>query len=139
MNNREKSILAIDVGTKRIGLAIASVVSRLPSVLPTIANNEDAFTKIKEIITDKSVNTIVVGIPRSLEGNDTQQTTYTRDWVKQMQSQISIPVVFQDEAGTSVKATEFLRLTKKKFEKPDIDGLAASYILDDFLATRTNA
>ncbi len=128
------SVLALDVGSKRIGIAIASLVSRLPSPLKTLENNEDFLPALQSIITAENIETLVVGLPRGLDGQNTEQTAYIQSFVEDLKQQITLPVHLQDEALTSKKAEVELDARGKSYQRGDIDALAANYILEDFLA-----
>jgi putative Holliday junction resolvase len=125
------SIISLDVGKTRIGVAKANTIARLPSPYTTLINGPDIVSQIQGILDKESVGLIVVGLPRSLSGNETEQTAYTRDFAKQLEN--IAPIVFQDEALTSAKAEKELSNRGKPFKKGDIDALAATYILEDYL------
>ena len=127
MNN----IIALDVGESRIGVAIANSVARLPSPLMTLQNSETVWEEIRAVAEQQSANVIVVGLPRNLSGQDTEQTRYVRNFVQSGGEGLQIE--FQDEALTSKKAEQELNLRGKPFTKGDIDALAATYILQDYL------
>ena len=76
---------------------------------------------------------LVVGLPRGLDGQETAQTQTVRDFAAQLREHVAVPMFWQDEALTSQKAEDELSLRKKPFAKGDVDALAATYILDDFL------
>ncbi|MEK7599747.1 MAG: Holliday junction resolvase RuvX [Patescibacteria group bacterium] len=128
------SILALDVGNKRIGVAIASLASRLPSPFKTLDNDDKFLQNLQAIITAENVETLVIGLPRGLDGQATDQTSIVQAFVEQLKTDVSLPTYFQDEALTSRKAEEELESRGKPYAKGDIDALAATYILDDFLA-----
>jgi putative Holliday junction resolvase len=128
-----KKLLALDIGTRRIGTAIADPDTRLPQPLVTIDVSEDVMGKIKAIIAENDINTLVCGVPRGMEGQDTQQTRYTLDFIDRLKENVETPVYVQDEAGTSYKAEAELNSRGKPYAKADIDKLAAVYILEDFL------
>lgn len=127
------SILALDVGGRRIGVARADTVARLPSPLLTLINDDKIFEAIQQLVIDHAANTLVVGLPRNMAGEPTAQTRDIQDFVKQLQDHINIPIYWQDESVTSRKAEQELRQRGKPFTKGDIDALAATYILEDFL------
>jgi putative Holliday junction resolvase len=129
-----KSIIALDVGTVRIGIATASYAARMPHPLTTIPNDDQAIDTIIQILSDEGATHLVVGLPRNLDGDDTQQTQSTRAFAANLASHISTQMHFQDEALTSVKAKEELTARGKLFVKADVDALAATYILEDYLA-----
>lgn len=129
------SMIALDVGERRIGVAIANMASRLPRPLTTLQNDHTTLAEIKKIVSTESVEQVVVGLPRNLSGDDTDQTRYVREFAQSLEG---ISVKFQDEALTSKKAESELRSRGKPYEKSDIDALAATYILEDYLAGAGN-
>lgn len=128
-----KRILAIDVGERRIGLAIADAKNKLPNPFKTIINSDTVLDEICKTIDDESIDTLVVGLPRNLDGKETQQTKYVINFVDDLKLKTNLKLYLEDEALSSVRAKNFLRLTDKPYKKEAIDALAASYILDDFL------
>ena len=126
-------IVALDVGDKRIGVAVASVEARLPRPLVTLANDDDFSRKLADIIDKEAIGAIVVGLPRGMEGQHTAQTVATEKCVERLNQTINLPMIFQDEALTSQKAEEELGSRHQAFTKDEVDALAASYILQDFL------
>jgi putative Holliday junction resolvase len=126
-----KQFLGLDVGLKRTGIARASAQARLAEPLITVPTT-NIFKTLKDLIEEYNVGTMVVGLPRNLDGNDTQQTTWVRDWVMHAKSKIDLPFYWQDEVLTS-RIAEAKKLSYKKMH--DIDSLAAAIILQDFLET----
>lgn len=129
--NNVSSILGLDVGERRIGMSLANTIARFAGPYKTLANTENAIADIRGIIDKESVELVVVGLPRNLSGDETDQTRYCRDFAAQLDPFVTI--VFQDEALTSRKAEAELNARKKPYQKEDIDSLAATYILDDYL------
>lgn len=127
------NILALDVGEKRIGVATASVISRLPHPLTTIIRTENVMHDIVALAAEQRATALVVGLPRGLDGQETAQTKATRDFIAELERHVRVPVHWQDEAVTSRQAEEELRRRGKPYEKGDIDALAATYILEDYL------
>lgn len=130
------SILALDVGERRIGVAIASKLARLPRPLTTLNNEGAIWQRIEDLAQQEAADVVVVGLPRNLSGEDTAQTAYVRAFV---QPSSKFSVVFQDEALTSQKAESELKSRGKPYEKGDIDALAATYILEDYLQQHAGA
>jgi len=134
------TILALDVGAQRIGVATANVIARIASPLVTIPNNESIVETVQQLIAENDVEMLVVGLPRGLDGQETAQTQTVRDFVSNLQQTIGdFPMQFQDEALTSRKAEEELEARGKPYQKGDIDALAATYILDDYLQENAGA
>ncbi len=127
------SIMALDVGGRRIGVALASVAARIPLPLTTIDAGDTAQQAILDLIRRESVIMLCIGLPRGLNGQETQQTATIKAFVAALQKAIDIPVYLQDEAVTSRQAEAELQARGKPYVKGDIDALAATYILEDFL------
>jgi putative holliday junction resolvase len=124
------AIISLDIGTVRTGVAISRAPVHIPSPLVTIPTNE-LKEKLHTLITSESVSAIVVGLPRNMSGESTQQTAYVEALIGDLE--LSVPYVFQDEAATSVKAKAELDARKKPYQKEDIDMLSAVYILEDYM------
>lgn len=128
-------LLGLDVGSVRIGTAIARADVRIAQPLVTVDNNDQVFETIATLITEHGVTAIVVGWPRGMQGQTTKQTKYAEAFVEALRQRVNLPVHLQDEALTSQKAETELRNRNKPFDKAAVDALAATYILDDYLAT----
>lgn len=128
----EHTILALDVGARRIGVAMAHVVARIPNPLKTLSMSEQVVDSIQLLMTEQGAQLLVVGLPRNLRGEDTDQTRFVRLFVEKLHA-AGIITVWQDEALTSVKAQQELNQRSKPYTKSDIDALAATYILEDYL------
>lgn len=132
--NETGSLLALDVGTVRIGVAVASTIARLPRPLTTLLADDDPIAKIAQLIKQESVVGLVVGRPRNLNGESTAQTAHAEAFAEQLKA-LGLPVFLQDEALTSRKAEAELEARGKMFTKADVDALAAAFILEDFIRT----
>lgn len=128
-----KACLALDVGEVRIGIAANPAGVSMAQPRGFITNNDKVVESIQKFIESENAEVLVVGLPRGMQGQETDQTLYVRDFVEALKAQISLPIVLQDEALTSVKAEQELDARGKSYERGDIDSLAASYILDDYL------
>lgn len=125
------NLLAIDVGTKRIGVAVADIAVPIAIPLVTLDVDGTELEKLAEIIKEKSVEKVIVGYPRNQSGDATDQTGVSEIFGKRVMAYADI--VFQDESLTSVMAEERLKRSGKPYEKGDIDALAAAIILQDYL------
>jgi putative Holliday junction resolvase len=126
------TLLALDYGGARVGVALASLAARLPQPLITLANDAQLIDTIKELAKREEAVAFVVGLPRNLSGEDTEQTRIVRQFVDQL-AHYGIPIYLQDEVGTSQQAEAELRARRKPFAKGDIDALAACLILENYL------
>lgn len=125
------TILALDVGQKRVGIARANTIARIPEPLVTLANDENFKNSLTDLINEHDVNEIVVGLPRNMKGEETDQTKYTKDFIASLK--LKQTVHFQDETLTSVHAVELLESGRQRYGKENIDSLAATLILEDYL------
>lgn len=133
MLNDNSSILALDVGGRRIGVASASVAARMPRPLTTLMNDDGFLKALQQIISDVNAKALVVGLPRGLDGQHTSQTVTVEAFIDNLKSSLTIPIYWQDEAVTSHKAEAELKRRGIAYKKGDIDALAATYILEDFI------
>ncbi len=127
-------ILGLDVGEKRIGVAKADSSVKIAIPVCTIEVNGNEFQEIARLMRLYNVSGLVLGMPRSNEGNETAQSLYVRNFAKTLVEKIpSAKINFQDESLTSVEAENRLKSRKKHYEKGEIDAEAASIILQDFI------
>lgn len=128
-------IAALDVGDRRIGVAIAHRVAALPAPLLTLENDASLWGKLQQLIAEQQIDVLVVGLPRGLDGQETAQTRSTQAFVEELRKHVSLPVYWQDEALTSVQAETELQSSGKRYNKGMVDALAACLILKDYLET----
>jgi putative Holliday junction resolvase len=121
----------LDVGQARTGIARASAAARLAEPLESLPTTE-VMSRLKRLISELDVDTIVVGLPRNLHGDDTAQTVWVRQWADGLKAKIDLPIYWQDEALTSKQALSYKRDTKSSVDE---HALAAAVILQDFLDT----
>ena len=134
MNNHpHKTILALDVGERRIGVAAANMAARLAAPLTTLIKSESTFSDIQALIDQHDAELLVVGLPRGLDGQHTSQTIVVEEFKSALEQYVSVSLHWQDEALTSKQAESELEARGKLYKKGDIDALSATYILDDFM------
>ena len=125
------TLLALDVGTKRIGVAVADSIVPIAVPMQTVEVDGTETEVIQKIVLDKLAEKIVIGYPRNQSGDPTEQTTLVETFAARLGN--TVPIVFQDESVTSVIAEDRLKATNKPYQKGDIDALAAAIILQDYL------
>ena len=127
-------ILGLDIGEKRIGVAKADSKTRIAVPVGFINVDGSEWRRIARIASLQGTNFFVLGLPRSNEGTETQQSLYVRNFAQELIRQIpGAKVRFQDESLTSVVAEERLKSRKRVYEKGEIDAEAATIILQDFI------
>jgi putative holliday junction resolvase len=126
-----QTILALDVGSKRIGSAIAGTVARLPRPYGDFSNDgPEAVSKALQAVIDaESVDAIVVGVPRNLQGEETAQSEEIRSLVASLE--VTVPFTFVDESLSSVRADAVT--ADGQYPQASRDSLAACFILEEYL------
>lgn len=127
-----KSFLALDVGEKRIGVAVGDDGVRIAVPFETIEVDGKEIERIARLIVDERVDTLVVGYPRNQSGEATAQTAYVENFTERLKD-MGPPIVFQDESLTSVLAEQRLKSYGRPYSKGDIDAQAAALILQDYM------
>ncbi len=138
MTDNDTSVIGLDIGSRRIGVARATWPDGLPAPLTTLTNDDSLLQQLKLLVAAERVVVIVVGRPRGMASQVTEQTRYVDNFTEKIRSEFKLPLYVYDEAGTSLKAEEELRSRSRPYTKADIDALSATYILEDFLAEHAN-
>lgn len=122
-----REFIGLDVGKARTGIARGSNLAKLAEPLKSVPT-EQVLAELADSF--ENLAGVVVGLPRSLSGEETEQTAWVRSWVDKAKKQIKTTFYWQDEALTS-KLAEAEDINKGKIQ--DIDAVAAAIILQDFL------
>lgn len=137
-----RRVLAVDVGTRRVGLAISDATATLARPLETIAvrSGTDAIERVMRRVTDLAaeddgVSTIVVGLPVRLDGTPSEQSARVHTFIDALRQQTLIPIVVADERLTSREAESRLAVRERDWRKrkQKLDAAAAAIILQDYL------
>ncbi len=135
-------VLAVDVGERRIGLAISDPSETLARPLSTVHVNgpEDAVRRTAGEIArlareEDGLRLIVIGLPLRLDGSPTAQTPKVELFVAALRAQTAVPIVQQDERLTSREAESRLAERERdwRVRKKRLDAAAAAIILQDYL------
>ncbi len=127
------SLLGIDYGSQRVGLAVDDNGRAVR--WKTVSNDEILLDMLTTFINERAVTTVVVGLPRNLDGDDTRQTQLVREFAESLAARNPrVTVELQDEADTSNIARQRLTLSfsEKEIEKL-VDAEAAAIILEDYM------
>ncbi len=131
------TILAFDYGGKRIGVAIKQP-DFAPQPLVTLQNDQTLQKQLDSLIADQSPDLMVVGRPRNLEGESTDQTKQAEEFASHLADTYQKEVKLQDEALTSEEAeTRIPAAASPQQRKQLIDQYAAVIILEDFVREAT--
>jgi putative Holliday junction resolvase len=129
--------LGLDIGDRRIGVALSDDGGILASPFTIIERTDDsqALAAIVDIINKEQVRIIIVGLPLSLDGSLGGQAEKVRDFAQKLVEQVEIPVEYRDERLTTVMAQRLKRASggKKGRGKTRYDAEAAAVILQGYL------
>jgi len=127
-------IIGLDVGTVRIGVARADTATKIAIPDGFINVNGQEISEIQRKLRLYSSNILVMGMPRSNNGNQTAQSEFVKQFARQVAATIpGLKIYFQDESLTSVEAERRLKARKNNYQKGEIDAESASIILQDFI------
>lgn len=139
-------IVGLDVGERRIGVAVSDrtrTLARPVGVLRLASLEGDAVQRASEEVArlaaeDDGVASIVVGLPRRLDGSDTDMTPRIAAFADRLGRATRLPIILQDERLTSREAESRLAVTDKDWRsrKTRLDAAAAALILQDYLDVR---
>lgn len=128
----KQSLICLDVGEKRIGVALADTGVRIAIPFDTIPVDGNELRAIADIIVREQSDILIIGFPRNQQGEATAQSSYVEQFAKQLED-MGPNIVFQDESLTSVLAEQRLQESGRPYEKKDIDMHAAAIILQDYI------
>lgn len=135
MTPSKRVLLGLDVGARRIGVALGDDIGRLAAPLTTLSVDGTELVRLQRLMLEYTVTDFVVGLPRNMSGEETMQTELVKDFVTRRLNGFEVPVAYQDESLTSVGAEQELQRRGKPYAKGDIDALAATTILQDYMET----
>jgi putative Holliday junction resolvase len=130
-------VLALDLGKKRIGLAISDPLGITAQGLPTLQRTTiraDA-AEIDRIAAEQGVTLILLGYPLHMDGREGRQVQYTREFAEYLTERTGREVRFWDERMTSIEAERVLKESGVSIAKraKAVDRLAAQILLENFL------
>jgi putative pre-16S rRNA nuclease len=131
-----QSIMAIDHGQARIGIALSDHLRLVARPVRVISHSTQAadFEAIAAIVREFDAARVVIGIPTGADGGQSRQSEIVIKWASKLARHVTVPIVGWDESYTSVKAAE-ISLTKRMRHraKGQLDDVAAAMLLQDYL------
>ena len=130
------TVLAFDFGERRIGIAVGEHLIKSANPLTTIDNesNEVRFNLITDLVKQWQPKLLVVGLPLSLDGAETEVTQLCKKFARRLNGRFNLPVVLIDERYSSVEASQLLNESgiKGRAQKAMLDQVAAQTILRSY-------
>jgi len=135
--NPHGRVLALDLGKKRIGLAISDGLGITAQGLDTLAriNKRTDLAILAKLIQERSVTQILMGNPLHMSGREGRQSEWTQEFARDLEKRTGIPVKMWDERLTTVEASRVLRASGIGIEKRKaaVDQLSAVILLQSYL------
>lgn len=129
-------VLALDYGSARCGCALSDPTGTIAGPLQAVANpaSRRGMATLQRLISEREVQRVIVGLPLSLSGADTEQTRETREWAQRLAERLGdVPVEMHDERFTT-------RIAQRIGDaQASEDSLAAAVLLESWLASRAEA
>jgi putative pre-16S rRNA nuclease len=142
-NYREGRILALDLGKKRIGLALSDPLGITAQGLPTLQRTRirEDLAALARLIEEHDVRLLLLGHPLHMSGHESRQSGYTREFGARLGEYTGVEVRLWDERLTTVEAERVLRSSGISIEKRAraVDRLSAQILLESFLDAGTEA
>lgn len=130
------TVLAFDFGERRIGIAVGEHLINSANPLTTIDNesNEVRFATITQLVNEWQPKLLVVGLPLSLDGSETEVTQLCRKFARRLNGRFNLPVIMIDERFSSTEASQLLNESgiKGRAQKAMLDQVAAQTILQSY-------
>jgi putative pre-16S rRNA nuclease len=130
-------ILALDHGTKRIGIALSDELKMIAQPLEYVLTEPiaDFFIRLKEIIREKEVELILIGMPRNMDGSYGPAALKVQEFIAVLKDKVAIPIQTWDERLTSAQAQRFLIQggVRRQDRKQKVDKTAAAILLQSYL------
>ncbi len=134
-------ILAIDHGSKRMGIAVSDELGMVAHPLETIPAEPFAqfLVRLKQLVEEKQVERILVGMPRNMDGSYGPAAEKVRDFVALLKEAVAPPIQTWDERLTSVQANRFLIQAdvRRADRREKVDKTAAALLLQSYLDSRS--
>lgn len=133
------TVLAFDFGERRIGVAVGEHLIHSANPLTTIdsESNEVRFAVITQLINEWQPKLLVVGLPLSLDGSETEVTQLCKKFARRLNGRFNLPVILVDERYSSAEASQLLNETgiKGRAQKAMLDQVAAQTILRSYFGS----
>jgi len=129
-------VLALDYGSARCGCALSDPTGTIVTPVEAVARpaTKRGFARLRELVREREVERVIVGLPLSLDGTDTEQTRETRAFARELSLRLgeSIPVEMHDERFT----TRIAQRMEGSFSASE-DSRAAAHLLESWLTSRS--
>lgn len=131
-------LLCLDIGGKRIGVAVSDELGMIASPVKTIDAKTNVVDELKSMIDSYGVRRLVVGLPVGMSGKEGPQAAEVREIAENLRQKLDVELIYSDERLSSAVADQALirQGTRREKRKQHIDAMAAAVILQGYLDTQ---
>lgn len=130
-------ILALDPGTKRIGVAVSDETKTIAQPLETIPAEPfaDFLARLKELLVEKEIDLVLIGLPRNMNGSYGPAAQKAEAFAAALKAAITVPIVMRDERLTTLQANKMMIQgnVRRGKRKENVDRTAAAILLQSYL------
>jgi putative holliday junction resolvase len=141
---KEKRIMGIDYGTRRIGISLSDPLQIIAQPFDTILNDKFCIKRICDILEKEAVDLVIVGMPLNLKGEKAQKAQEVEEFIELLKGQTSADIVSWDERFTTTMAHQTMRemgtkQQERRSNRGRIDSMAAAILLQSYLDSRKHS
>ena len=130
-------ILALDIGTVRIGVATSDIMEIIASAYEVYRRKSltEDVNHVAELVKNLEVGEVVIGLPLKMDGSEGQSVDMAKSFGEELSKLVSVPIIYQDERLSTVSAERILIESgmRREKRKDKIDSIAATIILQTYL------
>ena len=132
-----RRLLAVDPGSRRVGIAVSDELGMFAHARPALAggDNTRVCEAIARLVAEEAIDEVIVGMPLSLSGGNTAQTADARALAAELRRRLSVPVTMWDERLSSVEAARSVKGAARR-KSGELDSAAAAIVLQAVLESR---
>lgn len=126
-------VLGLDVGDRKIGVAVGDPESRLAFVRPAFLVEDwaEIWEPLNALIASEQATELVIGLPRNADGTEGPQAARVHEFVDELRTHVDLPILFRDEYGTSQAVQR--EQAGQKLARGEEDSLAAQLVVEAYL------
>ena len=138
----EVKIIALDIGTVRIGVATSDIMEIIASAYESYRrkNTDEDVKHIAQLVSSLNAGLVVIGLPLKMDGTEGQSVEMAKNFGEELAKVVSVPICYQDERLSTVTAQKILIESgmRREKRKDKVDSLAATIILQTYLDKKSN-
>ena len=135
-------IIALDIGTVRIGVATSDIMEIIASAYESYRrkNIDEDVKHIAQLVNNLGAGLVVIGLPLKMDGTEGQSVEMAKNFGEELAKVVSVPICYQDERLSTVTAQKILIESgmRREKRKDKVDSLAATIILQTYLDKKSN-